>query len=391
MNANTRTDDLVERAAEIVPVLRKHAAWGEENRRLHDEVVAAMADADVLRLRVPARFGGHEADMRTVVAVLSELGRGDGSAAWVAAVWAISTWMVGMFPEQAQEEVFADPDVRVAGILSPSATAVPVDGGVVVDGRWGFNSGALHSRWNTNAALLTPPDGPPQPVSLLIPLADLEVVDDWRTSGLCASGSVTTVAKGLFVPQHRVLAMGPVIAGVHENQLGDAPSVYRTPFMPMACATIGAPAVGLARAAEEAFFERLPGRKITYTSYASQAEAPVTHLTVARARMLADESAFHAERVAAVLDEKSGRGDEWTVEERARARLDLGSAVLRAKESVELLSTAAGGSSVYTDVPVHRVVRDIQTIGLHAILHPDTNFELYGRVLCGLEPHTPYV
>ena len=45
----------------------------------------------------------------------------------------------------------------------------------------------------------------------------------------------------------------------------------------------GAP-VGIARGAYEAFLGRLPGRRITYTDYPSQAEAPVTHMQIARRR-----------------------------------------------------------------------------------------------------------
>ena len=62
-----------------------------------------------------------------------------------------------------------------------------------------------------------------------------------------------------------------------------------------------------------------------------------------------------------------------------------------AKEAVDILNTASGGSSVYADVPIQRIERDIQTLNLHALMHPNTNLELYGRVLCGLEPNTMYL
>jgi 3-hydroxy-9,10-secoandrosta-1,3,5(10)-triene-9,17-dione monooxygenase len=39
-------------------------------------------------------------------------------------------------------------------------------------------------------------------------------------------------------------------------------------------------------------------------------------------------------------------------------------------------------------VPMQRIARDVQTINLHGIMHPNTNLETYGRVLCGLEPNT---
>lgn len=382
--------ELVGRASQAIPTLQKAAIWAEDNRRLSEEAIGALTEAGVPRLRVPAAHGGHEADMLTVVRSLAEIGRGDGSAAWVGAVFAISTWMIGMFPQEVQEEVFATPDVRVSGILSPTAMAVPADGGVVVNGRWAFNSGATQSHWNTNAAMLAHSEDQLEPVMLAIPMAELEIVDDWHTSGLRGTGSVTTIATDVFVPRERVLSMGPVLVGQHPLQ-ADGPAMYRAPFMPIACATVAAPALGLARAALDAFTERLPGRKITYTDYESQSAAPVTHLQVAEASVLIAEAAFHAERAAETVDAKTASGAGWTTMERARARLDLAATCRRAKEAVDLLGAASGGSSIFNSVPIQRIQRDIQAINLHAILNPDTGFELYGRIACGLEPNTLYI
>ncbi|MFH8345515.1 acyl-CoA dehydrogenase family protein [Streptomyces sp. NPDC018045] len=383
--------ELVGRAAELVPQLRSHALWMEENRRIHDDVLGALSDSGLLRMRVSHRYGGFESDMRTTVGVISELARGDASVAWTTAVYAISTWMAGLFPDEVQDEIFADPAVRISGILSPTVRAVPAPGGVVLNGRWTFNSGALHSSWNTNAAVLVGADRQPQPIMVAVPLDDLTVVDDWHTSGLRGSGSVSTVAEDVFVPDARVLHMGPVLAGQHGSARNAGRPVWRAPFMPTACATVGAPALGMAKAAREFFMERLPGRKISYTDYESQREAPLTHLQLAEAALRTDEAAFHAFRAADLLDSKSAAGETWTPEERARVRLDLGSVCRRSQEAVGILSSASGGSSVYTDVPIQRIERDIRTMSRHAIIHPDTNLELYGRVLAGLDPNTLYI
>ncbi|OKI01274.1 acyl-CoA dehydrogenase [Streptomyces sp. CB02923] len=383
--------ELVSRAEELVPRLRSHAVWMEENRGLHDDVLGALRESGLLRMRVPLRYGGFESDMRTTVGVISELARGDASVAWTTAVYAISTWMAGLFPDEVQDEIFADPDVRISGILSPTVQAVPVEGGVVLNGRWAFNSGAGHSSWNTCAAVLVDGDRQPQPVMVAVPLADLTVVDDWHTSGLRGSGSVSTVAEDVFVPDTRVLHMGPVLAGRHGSERNSDRPLWRAPFMPTACATVGAPALGMAKAAQEFFTERLPGRKISYTDYESQREAPLTHLQLAEAALRTDEAAFHVFRAADLLDSKAAAGETWTLEERARVRLDLGAVCRRSQEAVDILSSASGGSSVYTDVPIQRIERDMRTMSRHAIIHPNTNLELYGRILAGLNPNTLYI
>jgi 3-hydroxy-9,10-secoandrosta-1,3,5(10)-triene-9,17-dione monooxygenase len=322
------------------------------------------------------------------VDVLAELARGDGATSWVAAVWNISTWMTGLFPDEVQDEVFATEDVRICGILSPTAVLAAVDGGYVLNGKWTFNTGVQHSSWNTNAAVIAHPNGQYEPAMVVLPVTDLMIVDDWHTAGLRGTGSVSTIADNVFVPAARVLSMGPVLAGQHASVQNADSAIWKAPFMPTACTTVSATAYGLARAAKDAFFERLPGRKITYTSYETQSEAPLTHLQVAEASIKIDEAGFHVHRAAEMIDTKT---DPWTLEERARVRLDMGAVCQRAKEAVDILNTASGGSSIYSGVPIQRIERDVQTLNLHGIMHPNTNLELYGRVICGLEPNTHYI
>jgi alkylation response protein AidB-like acyl-CoA dehydrogenase len=384
-------EQLVSRAAELVPALRAKAVWAEENRRLHEESIEALADAGIFKLRVPKRYGGYEADTRTLVEVASELGRADGSLSWVASVTWIPTWMTCMFPDEVQDEVFATPNVRICGTLSPSAMAKPADGGIVVTGRWGFISGAQHSQWQEVIAILVPDEGEPYPVMALVPISDLLIVDDWYASGLKGTGSVSTVAQDVFIPQQRVLPLPAVLGGHTASKRNADATIYRPPLLPVAAASSVGTVIGLARAAMETFLKRLPNRKITYTGYDKQIDAPLTHLQAAEASLKADEAAFHAHRVASLVDLKAEEGSEWKLEERARARADLGITVRLAKESIDILALASGGSSIYRDVPIQRIARDIQAVNLHALMNPNTNAELYGRVLCGLEPNTLYI
>jgi hypothetical protein len=161
--------------------------------------------------------------------------------------------------------------------------------------------------------------------------------------------------------------------------------------MPVASASSVGTVIGLAKGAKDTFFKRLPNRKITYTSYENQREAPLTHLQVSDAVLKIDQAEFHAQRLSALVDTKGVEGSPWKLEERARARADLGAVVRLAKEAVDIFTTASGGASIYSDVPIQRISRDIQAVNLHALMHPNTNAELYGRVLCGLEPNTLYI
>lgn len=384
-------EELVRKATDLIPLLRRHASWAEDNRRLHDEVIDALTDAGVFKLRRPKHFGGYEVDTSTLCDIGTALGQGCGSTSWVASVYWIPTWMACQFPDEVQDEVFATPDVRVCGTLSPSGMAAPAEGGIVVNGKWGFISGAHHAQWQEIIAILVPPEGQPYPVMALVPMSDLLVVDDWDTSGLRGTGSVSTVAKDLFIPQERVLPLPVVLSGETASRRNADTPIYRAPLLPVAAASSVGTMVGMIKGARDAFLSRLPQRKITYTGYESQREAPITHFQVAEATMKLDEAEFHARRVATEVDKKCAEGTEWKLEERARARADVGQLVRLAKEAVDIFATASGGSSIYSGIPIQRINRDIQAVNLHALMHPNTNAELYGRVLCGLEPNTVYI
>jgi alkylation response protein AidB-like acyl-CoA dehydrogenase len=380
--------ELVSNAREIVPILQAHANWNEQHGRLHDKSIEALEQAGIFRLRAPQRYGGYECDTRTLVEVLAELGQGDGSTAWVAWVLASNTWLVGLFPDAVQDEVFSTPDVRVSGTLSPTGRAERRDDGFVLNGQWHFHSGSWHSQWSVMAAMSTTPDGGMAPVIALIPTAALEVIDDWDTAGLRGTGSVSSVAREIFVPTERVFSVISLLQGQSASKLNAGAPIYRTPMVPtIAAAASGAP-LGLAKAAMTNFFQRLPGRGIAYTTYAKQAEAPITHMQVAEAAMKIDEAEFHSSRAATLVDTKAESGDVWTLEERARVRMDAGMVARLAKEAIDILNTASGGSSIYSSVPIQRIERDIQAASLQGMIHPNTNLELYGRIRCGLEPNT---
>src|SRR6476469_2362394 len=383
-------DELVGRATELAPLLAKNAIWQEENRVLHDDTIDALTEAGLLRLTLPARYGGYECDTRTLVDVLSEIAIGDGAASWVATVWNISTWLTGLFPDEVQDEVIARGDVRICGTFAPHAVGVPTEGGIVLNGKWSFNTGARQSAWDAHAAVRVVEGQDPEPILVLVPTEDLEVIDDWYASGLRGTGSVTTVANDVFVPDERILPMVPVMqAGKHNSVTNAKSRLWNVPFLPWACAVTSATAYGLSRAARAAFLARLPTRAITYTDYEHQSHAPITHVQCADAEARIDESGFHVHRVADRVDAKTG--EPWSLQDRVSARLDLGVGVQRAKEAVDSLNNASGASSVLNTVPIQRIARDSQTSSLHAFAHPDTNLELYGRVLCGLEPNTQFL
>jgi alkylation response protein AidB-like acyl-CoA dehydrogenase len=129
-------EKLTAKAATLVPLLRAKAAEIEREGRIPDEVLAAIDAAQLFRLRTPQRFGGFEADIRTYMDVVTELGRGCGSTSWIAFISIATVWTAALFPDEAQREVFAgNPDVRFMGALGMTARARAVDGGYSLNGK----------------------------------------------------------------------------------------------------------------------------------------------------------------------------------------------------------------------------------------------------------------
>ncbi|MEU1474462.1 acyl-CoA dehydrogenase family protein [Streptomyces sp. NPDC005760] len=385
--------ELVERVRKLQPLIRSHALRAEQERRVTGEVVEALTDAGVFRMNVPRRYGGHQCSARTQVDVLSEVSAACGSAGFTALIQAGRAFIAALFPDEAQDEIFADPGVRVSGTLVPKAKARPVDGGYVLDGTSPFATGCQDSDWHllTAVAHSAEEDRPPELLWTAVPMTDLEVIDDWHVSGLAGSGSNSVVARDVRVPAHRVLPLGPLLGGSFPSRRNSADPFYGMPVLLLFCAWTAAGALGPARAALAEFGERIHQRGITYTFYERQHEAPVTHLQFAEAAMKISCAEALAADFIALIDARVGEGNPYTTEERARIRAQSGYVARLCKEAVDLIGSASGASSLRLEVPVQRAVRDLNALNLHSFVNPAANLELYGRVLCGLDAGTPFL
>ena len=385
--ASQALTDLFSRSADLVPMLRENAGATERARRLAPGNIDALAEAGVFRLSVPRRFGGYEADLATQNAVLENIARGCGSTAWVCSVYSACIWFVGLYPDEAQEEVFATPNVRVAGVVAAAATARRTDGGYVVSGRWPFNTGCLDAQWATLGVPLGSAEDP-QVALALMPYSDLEIQDDWYVTGLAGTGSNTVVADEVFVPDHRLLPIERAAREDYLSELNADVTLFRYSLAPFIVAASASTAIGLARAAMEFFLERASRRGITYTTYDRQLDAAITHQQVGEAALKIEAASLFREKASALVMEKADDGIPWSIGERVEVRAETAYAVRLAKEAIQILFDASGATSLREDLPIQRVARDAQAISLHALLLPSMNIELLGRILCGLEPNS---
>src|SRR5215469_18864514 len=97
---------LLQRAEALVPVLRERVPRAEELRRLPDETIEDLHRSGLFRILQPKRVGGSELPFRSIVELVSAISRGDGSTGWVLANLAAHHWLLGMWPKQAQDEIW---------------------------------------------------------------------------------------------------------------------------------------------------------------------------------------------------------------------------------------------------------------------------------------------
>ena len=377
---------MVEQARSLRPLLERDRPDGDKHRRLPEETVAALEDAGLFRALVPRRFGGMECPLRTIIDATAEVAKGDPSAGWVVMILGSAAWISGLYPEQAQRELYADgPDTRVCAVFTPHATARRVENGWLISGNWAPSSGCLHAKWAVLGFPLT--DHADEGTAFgLVPISELHVKDIWFTAGMRATGSNMLCGNDVFVPDHRVLPVQSAVAGTYPCERTDIPR-YRSAFFSTLAAYMIAPYLGMASAALEYVVEHAGKKGISFTSYQRQSDSTAFQLAIAEAAAKIDIIRLLAHNSADIIDGHAEAGTFPDYLTRARIRLHTGHAVEQSREVVDALVSAHGASAMAESNPLSGYMRDVHAASRHAIANPASNRELFGRALLGIEPN----
>ena len=385
---------LTDRARVVAADLRERAGAAEQQRHIHAESFRAMKQADLFRAYAPVRFDGYELHPRYFWRIAAEIAKGCPSSSWVYSVMSCHSFVVALFPEQAQEEVFgADPNAGVSGILPDRTTATRVDGGYLLKNSvWPFGSGCHHADWFLLGAQL--PGLPPghDKAFFLAPSDDIAINDDWYVAGLKATGSnsIRLKADEYFVPEHRMLKAETALA----HKCGTArPLLYRAPFGALLVLSLSAgTTMGAATGALE-FYENLlqsrSARPMVYTEDILKKRLSSTHHILGEvtakleaARLLTDHACDLC--FEAAID----NAKVLSAEHRARIRLYGVHAMHLCREVVNILFQDSGGSSLHERSHMQRFHRDINAMSMHEAMHEEIIKEVYGRLRLNLPtPH----
>ncbi len=383
-------DEVIGRIRALVPVIRENQEKTERDRRVANDLFRQVLDTGIFRMLKPARFGGYEHGMDNFAEAAMEIARGCGSVGWIGSICGMYQYLLGLYPLEAQEEIWADdPDGCTSASFVPTGTAVKVDGGYRITGNWGFCSGLDNCTWVLVAAKVME-SGKDEPVDrgyMIAPRTKFGIEDTWQVTGLAGTGSKTVYCEELFVPDHCYISVDQSISGAAPGTAANPGLLYRIPAFNVISISVCAPIIGMAQGAYEAFMEEARGRVTRGAAISDpspMAQLPTIQVKVGHAAASIDAARLLVLRDARDLMETMARDGALSVEQRARNKGDLGFAAGLATDAVDTLFEANGGKGLQLGSALQRFWRDAHAGAMHISVNRDAVLGLYGRVHLGL-------
>src|SRR5262249_8474949 len=239
-----------------------------------------------------------------------------------------------------------NPEAVASSSLAPRAAAKPVAGGWRLSGRYSFSSGCDYAQWAILGAFLGQAGEPRCSAYLLVPLAEVEIVDDWQVLGLAGTGSKSLVLEGVFVPEHRSVMVSDLFAGTPPGALvhPDYP-VLRAPRGFLVSYSLPPVAIALGRRALDIACATLATRVSRGVTRVAESEVVQMGIGEAPAAIDVATMLLHPGRDHSTVEVSSGR--RITEAEALRARRDMVYAQHQVSSAVDRLCEMDGARWVY--------------------------------------------
>ena len=391
--ANVSYEDTLRQTRDLVPALRDRAAAAEAARVMLPETVADLHRIGALRILQPKRWGGMEYDFISYIDVPMELARGCASTSWNVVNLSIHNWMLALYDERAQAEVWgANPEALIAaGIAYPQGRARRADGGFVISGKWNFSSGVNIAEWCMLAVIVRDGDKVIDHRMCLLDKSQYEVVDDWHTLGMRSTGSMTVIAKEVFVPEYRALCAYDIRGGDgFPGAKGNPNPLYRVSLNALGGHGIAATAVGNAMAALEHTLALVKERSTNYTGLKMRDQQIVQH-RVSMAAVKIESAKLMLRTDALAAQEEANSNVIPDMQQKLRYKRNAAYAAGLCVEAVDALHTVTGATGIYQSYPLERIFRDAHALGAHISLNFDAQAPAWGLVALGGEVVNPTI
>ena len=374
--------DLWRKAEALLPKLKERAPKCEQLRRLPDETLRDFHDAQLFRIHQPKRVGGAELEFAAVVTYGALFASACASTSWNWVNFAAHHMMLGMFPPQAQDEIWGKSrDALIASsFVFPAGKARKVQDGYLLSGRWPFSSGVDPSEWNMLAGLARLDDNlPPEQRIFLVPRSQYKVLDTWHAGGLRGTGSNDVEANEVFVPEHMTLAVADTKGGPTPGSAVNPGLLFQLPVFALFPYMLSGVALGIAEGMIEGYQPaagKMTGARV--------AEIQSTQIRLGEAAAYA-----RASRLVQLANCREAEEQLPDLKTKARYRLEGAYAVEWAVRAVDVMFGLYGAGGLYESGHVARAFRDAHAVKQHFSFNTDIAGTTYGRVALGLASDNP--
>jgi hypothetical protein len=218
----------VERARALLPRIRARARQVDSDRIVPTETIRELIEAGLFGVVMPRVLGGSELGFETLVRTTVEIASACGSSGWVYGVLAGHSWLINLFPVEAQREIYKNPATLISTLFRFGGEVRAVPGGYQLTGGEGrFCSGIDHADWVIIGSLVSREGAPPEPRFFVIPRSVItEIVDDWYVAGMRGTGSKTIRVAEAFIPEHFSVSAAEMAGGSAGAKFHGSP-IYR--------------------------------------------------------------------------------------------------------------------------------------------------------------------
>ena len=374
-------EGILNRVEKLKPMISDHSEWSEEKGYLHPSTIDALTQIGVPRFFLPSGLRGYEITPIECARVTEAIADIDASAAWYVMVYNAARLASATWSDEVIEMIFREnPDTLVSASGNSPYQAVEKEDCYQIDGVNHFASGCRYAKW-----MLSPVRLDNELATVLLPMEDCEILDDWDSLGMRGSGSNSVRANQLCVPKNLINLPSNNSSGNNRYYSG---LLYKSPAR-IVFATYVPIAFSLARKSlallQDLALEKTPYATNTKLKNRKLAQS---HFGKARAIYRAARSFFYEELEKAWVYTKEER--EFTEEDKADLYLAGVHAVQECAQVLSLVSNAAGTSVTDRKHPLERIRRDMETLRHHGFVN-ESRYSSVAQVFWGAEIDYPLI
>ena len=380
-SALNRNFSFLDVAKGFVPKILDASRVISESREIPPRLASEMAEEGLFRLYIPKSVGGFEIDYLEFLELVAVIAEADGSVGWCFNQNNVLSTLSAFMPKELAQEIWSDPTVVLSNGPPVSPTAISVEGGYRLSGRWNFSSGSRHAKW---VVALSPIKGrvledgeSPEMRNMMIPKEEVEFIDTWDVNGLRGTGSFSFTAKDLFVPESHSF-----IEGVPPREEGP---IYLIPKSLLFCSGFATTALGVARGALNDVIQLSSAK--TPQEQELLRKQPFVQREIGQAEAIWRSAKLYLRDSAEAVWESAVKERIIPLERRINLRLSSTHAIREAIKVADIAYSLSGATAIFETSPIQRRMQDVKVIA-QQIQGRMSHYDTAGQFFLGLDPQS---